>query len=47
LVSGIQKKKNVSSKLKGKSSELGDNGKENEVGESDKDNLMVSFSPCQ
>jgi sister-chromatid-cohesion protein PDS5 len=47
LVSSIQKKKNVSSKLKGKSSELGDNGKENEVGESDKDNLMVSFSPCQ
>ncbi|XP_034898204.1 sister chromatid cohesion protein PDS5 homolog A isoform X1 [Populus alba] len=40
LVSSIQKKKNVSSKLKGKSSELGDNGKENEVGESDEDSPM-------
>eukprot|EP00258_Populus_trichocarpa_P043092 XP_024459111.1 sister chromatid cohesion protein PDS5 homolog A [Populus trichocarpa] len=37
LVYSIQKKKNVTSKLKGKNSELGDNGRENEVGESDDD----------
>ncbi|CAK7323338.1 unnamed protein product [Dovyalis caffra] len=34
----VQKKKKVTSKLKGKSSKLGDNGRENEVGESDEDN---------
>ncbi|KAJ6991866.1 sister chromatid cohesion protein PDS5 [Populus alba x Populus x berolinensis] len=37
LVYSIQKKKNVTSKLKGKNSEMGDNGRENEVGESDDD----------
>ncbi|KAJ6304583.1 hypothetical protein OIU77_018274 [Salix suchowensis] len=40
LVSSIQKKKNATSKLKGKSSELGDIGNENEIGESDEDSPM-------
>ncbi|KAJ6779148.1 ANDROGEN INDUCED INHIBITOR OF PROLIFERATION AS3 / PDS5-RELATED, partial [Salix koriyanagi] len=40
LVSSIQKKKNAKSKLKGKSSELGDIGNENEIGESDEDSPM-------
>ncbi|KAJ6380523.1 hypothetical protein OIU77_029422 [Salix suchowensis] len=38
LVYSIQKKKNVTPKLKGNNSEVGDKGRENEVGESDEDN---------